>query len=107
MVGVKRTDHISNELLRKTSKVEDAVNQAEQAKMRWAGHVARSSDGRWTRAVTEWLPLDIKRPISRTATRWWDSLRQDIGRNWMGLARDRKAWQNCCGLRRKTKIEAD
>ncbi|MGH0169480.1 UNVERIFIED_CONTAM: hypothetical protein FKN15_056946 [Acipenser sinensis] len=30
MVGVKRTDHISNELLRKTSKVKDAVNQADQ-----------------------------------------------------------------------------
>ncbi|MGH0160920.1 UNVERIFIED_CONTAM: hypothetical protein FKN15_045888 [Acipenser sinensis] len=69
MVGVKRTDHISNELLRKTSKVKDAVNQADQAKKHWAGHVARRSDGRWTRAVTEWLPLDIKRLLGRPATR--------------------------------------
>ncbi|MGH0115167.1 UNVERIFIED_CONTAM: hypothetical protein FKN15_070687 [Acipenser sinensis] len=170
MVGVKRTDHISNELLRKTSKVKDAVNQADQtkkrwaghvakrsdgrwtramtewlpldikrplgrpatrwrdslrqdigrdwmvkdavnqadqAKKRWAGHVARRSDGRWTRAVTEWLPLDIKRPLGRPATRWRDSLRQDIGRKWMGLARDQKAWRSCCGLRRKTEIQAD
>ncbi|MGH0153959.1 UNVERIFIED_CONTAM: hypothetical protein FKN15_055782 [Acipenser sinensis] len=107
MVGVKRTDHISNELLRKTSTVKDAVNQADQAKKRWAGHVARRSDGRWTRAVTEWLPLDIKRPLGRPATRWRDSLRQDIGRDWMGLARDQKAWQSCCGLHRKTEIQAD
>ncbi|RXM98682.1 Claudin-18 [Acipenser ruthenus] len=53
MVGVKKTDHVSNELLRKTSKVKNAVNQADQAKKRWAGHVARRSDGRWTRPVTE------------------------------------------------------
>ncbi|RXN01217.1 hypothetical protein EOD39_7555 [Acipenser ruthenus] len=97
MVGVKKTDHVSNELLRKTSKVKDAVNQADQAKKRWAGHVARRSDGRWTRAVTEWLPLDIKRPLGGLTTRWRDSLRQDIGRDWMGLARDQKVWQSCCG----------
>ncbi|MGH0178353.1 UNVERIFIED_CONTAM: hypothetical protein FKN15_077393 [Acipenser sinensis] len=99
MVGIKRTDRISNEQMRQMTKVKDAVELADKSKKRWAGHLARRTDGRWTLAVTEWLPLDIKRPLGCPATRWRDQLRQEMGRNWMCLARDRKAWVLRCGLR--------
>ncbi|MGH0143518.1 UNVERIFIED_CONTAM: hypothetical protein FKN15_040174 [Acipenser sinensis] len=92
MVGIKRTDRISNEQMRQMTKVKDAVELAKKSKKRWAGHLARRTDGRWTLAVTEWLPLDIKRPLGCPATRQRDQLRQEMGRNWMCLARDRKAW---------------
>ncbi|MGH0178354.1 UNVERIFIED_CONTAM: hypothetical protein FKN15_077394 [Acipenser sinensis] len=99
MVGIKRTDRISNEQMRQMTKVKDAVELADKSKKRWAGHLARRTDVRWTLAVTEWLPLDIKRPLGCPATRWRDQLRQEMGRNWMCLARDRKAWVLRCGLR--------
>ncbi|MGH0140410.1 UNVERIFIED_CONTAM: hypothetical protein FKN15_011087 [Acipenser sinensis] len=86
MIGVKRTDRISNEQMRQMTKVKDAVELADKSKKSWASHLARRTDGRWTLAVTEWLPLDIKRPLGRPATRWRDQLRQEIGRNWMCLA---------------------
>ncbi|CAM4498162.1 unnamed protein product [Leuciscus chuanchicus] len=56
----------------------------------------RRTDERWTRIVTVWLPIDIKRPRGRPATRWRDSLRQDLGHNWMRLAQDRQTWADCC-----------
>ena len=100
MVGVKWTDRVSNEQLRAMTRVEDVVDLADKSKKRWAGHLARRTDDRWTRTVTEWIPLDIKRPLGRPATRWRDSLRQDLGQDWMRLAQDRQSWAIRCGLRR-------
>ncbi|KAE9416783.1 hypothetical protein Angca_009025, partial [Angiostrongylus cantonensis] len=34
----------------------DAVLYAKQSKIRWAGHVMRMNDNRWTRAVSDWIP---------------------------------------------------
>ncbi|CAM4721526.1 unnamed protein product [Leuciscus chuanchicus] len=99
MIGVQQTDHVRNEQLRAMTRVDDAVDLANKAKKRWAGHLMRRTDERWTREVTVWLPVDIKRPRGRPATRWRDSLRQDLGHNWMRLAQDRQTWADRCGLR--------
>ncbi|CAM4690395.1 unnamed protein product [Leuciscus chuanchicus] len=99
MIGVQQTDHVRNEQLRAMTRVDDAVDLANKAKKRWAGHLMRRTDERWTREVTVWLPIDIKRPRGRPATRWRDSLRQDLGHNWMRLAQDRQTWADRCGLR--------
>ncbi|XGW32630.1 hypothetical protein V3C99_017294, partial [Haemonchus contortus] len=45
--------------LRHRTKIRDAVDYAKKSKIRWAGHVMRYSDDRWTRAVTDWIPRDI------------------------------------------------
>ncbi|KAE9417602.1 hypothetical protein Angca_003652, partial [Angiostrongylus cantonensis] len=42
--------------LRQRSKIKDAVLYAKQSKIRWAGHVMRMNDNRWTRAVIDWIP---------------------------------------------------
>ncbi|CAM4652739.1 unnamed protein product [Leuciscus chuanchicus] len=99
MIGVQQTDHVRNEQLRAMTRVDDAVDLANKAKKRWAGHLMRRTDERWTREVTVLLPIDIKRPRGRPATRWRDSLRQDLGHNWMRLAQDRQTWADRCGLR--------
>ncbi|KAE9418047.1 hypothetical protein Angca_003532, partial [Angiostrongylus cantonensis] len=52
------------------SKIEDAVLYAKQSKIRWAGHVMRMNDNRWTRAVSDWIPRDVKRTAGRPPTRW-------------------------------------
>ncbi|KAE9415298.1 hypothetical protein Angca_004490, partial [Angiostrongylus cantonensis] len=49
-------DGIRSSDLRQRSKIKDAVLYAEQSKMRWAGHVMRVNDNRWTRAVSDWIP---------------------------------------------------
>uniref|UniRef100_A0A7I5E5Y2 HTH CENPB-type domain-containing protein n=1 Tax=Haemonchus contortus TaxID=6289 RepID=A0A7I5E5Y2_HAECO len=55
---------------RQRTKIRDAVDYAKKSKIRWA----RYSDDRWTRAVTDWIPRNIKRAPGRARgglkTRW-------------------------------------
>ncbi|KAE9415432.1 hypothetical protein Angca_006840, partial [Angiostrongylus cantonensis] len=48
----------------------DAVLYAKQSKIRWAGQVMRMNDNRWARAVSDWIPRDVKRTAGRPPTRW-------------------------------------
>ncbi|KAE9413315.1 hypothetical protein Angca_007053, partial [Angiostrongylus cantonensis] len=52
------------------SKIKDAVLNAKQSKIRWAGHLMRMKDIRWTRAVSDWISRDVKRTAGRPSTRW-------------------------------------
>ncbi|KAE9417000.1 hypothetical protein Angca_004355, partial [Angiostrongylus cantonensis] len=60
MLGVFRFAQVSYGIrssnLRQRSKIKDAVLYAKQSKIRWAGHVMRMNDNRWTRAVSDWIP---------------------------------------------------
>ncbi|KAE9415474.1 hypothetical protein Angca_009959, partial [Angiostrongylus cantonensis] len=60
MLGVSRftqvRDGIRSSDLRQRSKIKNTVLYAKQAKIRWAGHVMRMNDNRWTRAVSDWIP---------------------------------------------------
>jgi hypothetical protein len=117
----QRAEGVTSDDLRKRSQLEDPICYAKKSKHRWAGHVARRTDGRWTRAVIEWLPRDVKRPRGRPATRWPDALKEvsnlfwgqtDATTNhprrhrnnnlrghphWMTSARDRTLWRAMLG----------
>ncbi|KAE9414832.1 hypothetical protein Angca_005162, partial [Angiostrongylus cantonensis] len=60
MLGVSRLtqvrDGIQSSDQRQRSKIKNAVLYAIQSKIRWAGHVVRMNDNRWTRAVSDWIP---------------------------------------------------
>ncbi|KAE9421068.1 hypothetical protein Angca_008766, partial [Angiostrongylus cantonensis] len=74
MLGVSRFTQVGDKIrssdLRQRSKIKDAVIYTKQSKIRWAGHVMRMDDNRWTRAVSDWTPRDVKRTAGRPLTRW-------------------------------------
>jgi hypothetical protein len=83
--------------------VPDWVEEAHRRKFRWAGHVARRHDGRWTRDIRTWTVAG-HRSRRRPLTRWTDSLnkffstmfsleRQADNSFWMDLAENRDSWR--------------
>uniref|UniRef100_A0A0K0CZ06 Transposase n=1 Tax=Angiostrongylus cantonensis TaxID=6313 RepID=A0A0K0CZ06_ANGCA len=117
MLGVFRftqvRDGIRSSDLHQRSKIKDAVLYAKQSKIRWAGHVmevyrpdGQMNGSRWTRAVSDWIPRDVKRTAGRPPTRWsefftksleerYDARRVPKARrtHWATLARDREKWR--------------
>uniref|UniRef100_A0A0K0CSS1 Endonuclease-reverse transcriptase n=1 Tax=Angiostrongylus cantonensis TaxID=6313 RepID=A0A0K0CSS1_ANGCA len=110
MLGVSRftqvRDGIRSSDLRQRSEIKDAVLYAKQSKIKWAGHVMRMNDNRWTRAVSDWIPWDVKRTAGRPPTRWseffsksleerYDARRVPKARrtHWATLVRDREKWR--------------
>ena len=55
-------------------------------KWKWAGHVARMKDNRWTVRCTEWQVRNGKR------RRWHDDIQHWQGATWSRTARDRQQW---------------
>ena len=110
--------------LRRMSRLHDPAEYISKAKYRWAGHIVRRTDDRWTKRTLEWIPREAKRPRGRPPKRWadvfvekLDQLRnqldtiQDSGMvtrgrlharrlptSWMTLARERNDWRRCWGL---------
>ena len=80
--------------------IPDWVDEIALRKFRWAGHVARREDGKWTKALLEWT-VEGCRSHGRPVTRWSDSLNKFFsklaGRRvgnayWMHVAKDRDEW---------------
>ena len=94
MLGITRRDHRTNEWVRQQTGVQDIIVRIKQLKWQWAGHVARLNDDRWTRTVTEWLPIHLRRKKARPKMRWEDDIKKYIGVTWMRVARDRKDWKH-------------
>ncbi|EYC03874.1 hypothetical protein Y032_0091g2471 [Ancylostoma ceylanicum] len=58
--------------LRQQSKIWDAAVYAKLSKIRWAGHVMRLNDHRWTRVVSDWTPRNVECTTGKPPTRWSD-----------------------------------
>ncbi|RVE48334.1 hypothetical protein evm_006994 [Chilo suppressalis] len=74
-------------------KYKAALTYALKLKWKWAGHVARLSDGRWTKKITEWRGPYDKRKIGRPYKRWSDDIIQTANIHWTKSAQDRKKWE--------------
>ena len=72
MLGITLRDRKRNTWTRQDTGVSDITNTIRKAKHRWAGHLARLSDNRWTIRATEWTPRFWTRKQGRPKTRWRD-----------------------------------
>jgi hypothetical protein len=96
MLKVSRRDRIRNEDIRARTLVKDVTEEAARNKLRWAGHVSRLTDDRWTYATTFWYPRNAQRPRGRPPKRWRDSIQNLFGPAWPAIARDRVSWKRRC-----------
>ena len=92
MLGLTLRDRVRNEEIRRRTGVTDVIERIAWLKWNWAGHVARMTDGRWTRKVIEWRPRADKRNRGRPPTRWTDDVKRIAG-NWLQKAQDRQGWK--------------
>ena len=93
MVGITRKDRVRNEDLRNKTNVRDIIQEIKTKKWRWAGHLARRCDNRWTHKITEWTPREQTRRRGRQSRRWMDDIREFGGVTWMRNAQDRGKWK--------------
>ncbi|KAE9418603.1 hypothetical protein Angca_008030, partial [Angiostrongylus cantonensis] len=64
LAGMRSSD------LRHLSHLRDPGKYTSRAKHRWAGHIMRRTDDRWSKRTVEWTPRKCKRPLGRPPTRW-------------------------------------
>ena len=88
---VQRAAHKVEELAAKFN-VESWVRTQRRRKWRFAGRLARLSDGRWSQKVLDWEPASV-RSRQRPLTRWSDQLAQFAGGNWQQVAVDPAFWR--------------
>lgn len=53
-----------------------------QLKWKWAGHIIRSNDGRWTRHVTLWIPEYWKRRKGQKYAKWQHDIIKTADNKW-------------------------
>ncbi|CAH2105633.1 unnamed protein product [Euphydryas editha] len=61
MLGISLRDRIRNDEIRRRTKVADIAQWICKLKWQWPGHIARRTDGQWSRKVLEWRPRTGKR----------------------------------------------
>ncbi|GFO28611.1 endonuclease-reverse transcriptase [Plakobranchus ocellatus] len=69
MLNIKLKDRIPTIEIRKKTQVIDVVQYIQRQKWRWAGHIAREKDNRWTKRWTEWQSRSGKRDRGRPEAR--------------------------------------
>ncbi|GFS14726.1 endonuclease-reverse transcriptase [Elysia marginata] len=97
MLGLKLTDKISCKEIRNKTQVSDIAQYIAKQKWKWAGHVARLQDNRWTLRVTEWQPRNGKRSRGRQARRWRDDIVRTMGNTWTREAGRQRRVETWCG----------
>ena len=80
MLKAKLKDKIPCREIRAKTNIKDVVKFAAKQKWKWAGHVARLNDNRWTKRITDWQNMAKDHEVDRwrdgetTSCRWKESL---------------------------------
>ena len=92
MLNIRRRQKVRHTKIKNILKSTDALIHARTLKWRWAGHVARIQDDRWTKRITTWKGPRGKRRIGRPHAKWQDDIIKVAGSNWIQVAQDRQSW---------------
>ena len=65
MLKAKLKDKIPCREIRAKTNIKDVVKFAAKQKWKWAGHVARLNDNRWTKRITDWQPIIKDHEVDR------------------------------------------
>ena len=65
ILQIKLRDKIPHRDIRKQTNFEDVQKHIGKQKWRWARHVGRMHDNRWTKRCTEWQPRESRRNRGR------------------------------------------
>ena len=80
MLDIRLRDRVKNEYMRRKTNIIDAAKLACQLKWRWAGHVARAGDERWTERVLHWsYTREARRARGCPRGRWRDDIEEVAG----------------------------
>lgn len=91
-LNIKLKDRVKNTDIRNKTKLHDALTFCLQRKWKWAGHVARYSDDRWTKRAVKWTGPRGTRAKARPRARWADEIEKVAGKGWIEVARNRTTW---------------
>ncbi|GFN88089.1 endonuclease-reverse transcriptase [Plakobranchus ocellatus] len=86
MLSIKLKDRIPTVEIRKKDPVIDVVHYIQRQKWRWAGHIAREKDNRWTKRCSEWQSRSGRRDRGRPEARWMNHIRRAAGPQWQRKA---------------------
>ena len=94
MLNITLKDRKTNTWIREQTKVKEILTAVKETKWRWAGHVGRMNDNRWTVRLTDWTPRYGKRSRGRPGTRWRDEIDKiENSTAWNRTARNRQEWK--------------
>ena len=93
MLNLMFQDKIPCSEIKKRTKIIDIIEYTLKQKWRWAGHIARTKDNRWTKHCTEWQPRRGKRSRRRPSRGWQDDIARKEGTTWIRKATDRRQWK--------------
>ncbi|KAI5749413.1 hypothetical protein M8J76_007135 [Diaphorina citri] len=96
ILGIKLEQKIRTKDIEKRLAVKRVENIAAELKLKWAGHMMRTQDNRWSKAITEWIPRDRKRNRGRQKKRWKDEIVERAGPTWMRRTRNKVEWRELC-----------
>ena len=65
LLNIRKRDKIQNEVIRSRTKVVDIIDKVQCMKGLWAGHIARMSNTRWAKIMSEWTPREETRVRGR------------------------------------------
>lgn len=94
LTNIKKIERVKSDDIRLKTNVTDAVIHALKLKWKWAGHVSRYKDNRWTQQAATWKGPKGKRRTGRPKKRWADDIIEIAGCRWTTIAQNRVTWNN-------------
>ena len=93
ILQIKLKDKIPHRDIRKKTNFKDFLKHIGKQKWRWAGHVGRMHDNRWTKRCTEWQPREVEETGEGQREDGEDDIEVTAGKTWMRKTKDREEWR--------------